>query len=671
MKINFWLDICALILDITIAAILFIRRSQTQKKNYRTSLFISCFILSFYSTILDLVLCLSINNLDFGTKNFAWLFTEKYFTVLYSSHFIIRFAYASIFLLYIYHIIGKRFLNTVNYLAVFTPVAITALMITYNMFSQKLFYFTTATFKFTRKPLIMVINVLGISYFYYIFFHLLRYKKNATRQTIFSIILLMVMSTMASIVQGYTMELRIDDFINTLSILIVYLCVESPNDYLDNLSCLENKRSFDFFIHTNLITKNNIEILLMTINNENIVNSKFEKKIDEEIITSIANFLRKISKKNLPFRLNKNTFAYVSAKTTKENNAIKMQNIYDEIRERFKKPFNCVNHSHIISYSCTLVSSPKDFKNEKELESIIKLSSEVKQRNKLLSLNDLDMKTFKKNETIKSMLSVNLESIDQTFFTNLFTFEYVKVYNSEKNIVDTLDASLVMKIKNDEEDFSVREKEFIPYAEKNGSIKKIFELELHAILEDVETSKALESGIENIIITLPSSELFNHSLEENIKEIFSLHSVPAKNIIFALLEESIISYERYIENNLRRLSKMGFRFALKNFGNGYTNINRIASMPLSIVYIDKEITEAFFNEKSDTPEAPITKQQSLFICSCNFIKTLNYKILIKHIETEEEMNFAKDNGCSYMEGFYFSKPLERLTPFSFGRKQEN
>lgn len=129
------------------------------------------------------------------------------------------------------------------------------------------------------------------------------------------------------------------------------------------------------------------------------------------------------------------------------------------------------------------------------------------------------------------------------------------------------------------------------------------------------------------------------------------------NIAVEILEDKNLSEEdiNVMASNLKRLKEKGVLILLDDFGKGYTGFGDLTELDISIVKIDKTITQNAINAAG----AVILK---------NIINTahdLGLKTLCEGIETEEHKKTVVEAGCDFLQGFYFYRPmpvskLERL-----------
>ena len=100
-------------------------------------------------------------------------------------------------------------------------------------------------------------------------------------------------------------------------------------------------------------------------------------------------------------------------------------------------------------------------------------------------------------------------------------------------------------------------------------------------------------------------------------------------------------------DNLTILKEKGISILLDDFGSGYTTFGDLQNLDISIVKIDKTITQ---NSVTDTG----------FIILKNIIRTasdIGFKTLCEGVETKEQEEAAIKAGCDFLQGYFYYKPM--------------
>lgn len=143
--------------------------------------------------------------------------------------------------------------------------------------------------------------------------------------------------------------------------------------------------------------------------------------------------------------------------------------------------------------------------------------------------------------------------------------------------------------------------------------------------------------------------LCDQNLAENIINIIEKYNIDYTCIAVEILEDkSLKQYEKdTMIKNLTLLKEKGVLILLDDFGKGYTSFGDLTDFDISIVKIDKSITQNATN-------------QTGFLILKNIIKTahdLGFKTLCEGVETEEHKKTVVEAGCDMLQGYYFYRPM--------------
>ena len=108
-------------------------------------------------------------------------------------------------------------------------------------------------------------------------------------------------------------------------------------------------------------------------------------------------------------------------------------------------------------------------------------------------------------------------------------------------------------------------------------------------------------------------------------------------------------------DSVTQFIRLDVDIAVDDYGTGYSNIKRVVSLPFDIVKFDKS-----FVDEMDDPKMWIA-----IVNTVNMLKRMNKKILVEGVEDKRTLDLFIDLGCDYIQGFYFSKPLEQADFIKF------
>lgn len=190
---------------------------------------------------------------------------------------------------------------------------------------------------------------------------------------------------------------------------------------------------------------------------------------------------------------------------------------------------------------------------------------------------------------------------------------------------------------------------FIPVLESHGLIT---DLDLY-IWEEVckWISRCIESGIKPLPVSVNVSvvDIIHTDIASVFEGLTHKYGISRDLIKIEITESAYMSNTEDINSAVQSLREKGFLVLMDDFGSGYSSLNMLKSLSLDIVKLDAQFLRT---DKSDE-EKSIQILESV----TNMTKTLGLPIIVEGVESREQMEFLQNIGCSYMQGYYFYKPM--------------
>ena len=188
---------------------------------------------------------------------------------------------------------------------------------------------------------------------------------------------------------------------------------------------------------------------------------------------------------------------------------------------------------------------------------------------------------------------------------------------------------------------------FLPYAEVVGAIlplgRWIFQQALDAY------SKLNLDELFFISINMSATEFTATDVGDFIISSMKKRAIPPNKLIIELTETVIMKNPIIVAEKMKSLTDMGVRIAIDDYGIGYSSLSLLKQLPIEILKIDKAFVTDIGKNLNDTIIVKSTIQLA---------HNLGIKVIAEGVETEEQFTFLQEHGCDYMQGYYFSKPLD-------------
>ncbi|WP_456393694.1 putative bifunctional diguanylate cyclase/phosphodiesterase [Persephonella sp.] len=134
-------------------------------------------------------------------------------------------------------------------------------------------------------------------------------------------------------------------------------------------------------------------------------------------------------------------------------------------------------------------------------------------------------------------------------------------------------------------------------------------------------------------------------------ELLEKNNIPKEHIILEITEEEAISEITVVKEAIRIAKSRGIRFALDDFGVGYSTFSYIKHFDIDIIKLDGSLVK---NIDKDLDNQIIVGGIA-YICQKKGIK-----LLAEMVETKEELETLKKLGVSYAQGFLFGRASSRF-----------
>ena len=236
-------------------------------------------------------------------------------------------------------------------------------------------------------------------------------------------------------------------------------------------------------------------------------------------------------------------------------------------------------------------------------------------------------------------------NIEKEIDNNRFFLEYQPVIDAKTRKI--IGAEVLSRL-NSETDGVISPGGFLSAVDSVGINEKfdyyIFEKNCKWISNDKKQREGYK-----YTINFSRSTLSEPKFADKIIGIAEKYNLKLSCLAVEILEDKKIigDAKQQMVDNLSMLKEKGISILLDDFGSGYTTFGDLQNLDISIVKIDKAITQ---NSTTETG----------FIILKNIIRTsrdIGFKTLCEGIETKEQEEAAIKAGCDLLQGFYYYKPM--------------
>lgn len=424
-------------------------------------------------------------------------------------------------------------------------------------------------------------------------------------------------------------------YASAVGIIIIYLRLENPESNLDKKTGFFNRNALLLYIRQLLNSDEDFYLLCMSYSlgvGDNVP-AEISEVISEEIFQFISNFSG-----TSVFRLTENEIVFLFLdKKEKER-------VYQELSERFEKPWGrdsmrMVNPRWYSMDDVRMVKRAEDCLNLFHYISQSSTEGRVSsENNDYISIDKSVMKELYKEREIENLLT-------QAMKRDWVEVYFQPIYSTSKQ--KFVSAEALVRI-HDETGKAISPGVFIDIAEKTGLIVKLGEMVFEKVCRFIRDENPIQYGIEYIEVNLSLIQCGYEFLAEDFIRIMKKYEISPQYINLEITETASLDEKRMLQQNMQDLQEFGVSFSLDDFGTGHSNLNYIVDMPVDIVKFDRGMIQAYFS--SD-------KAKYVMDAAMHMIQGMQLEIVSEGIETEEQYRTMDELGISFIQGYYFSKPL--------------
>lgn len=188
---------------------------------------------------------------------------------------------------------------------------------------------------------------------------------------------------------------------------------------------------------------------------------------------------------------------------------------------------------------------------------------------------------------------------------------------------------------------------FVPVAEESALIDSIGQWTLETACQAAASWGRQGLPEINVAVNLSPRQFQKPAvLTDNVARALADSGLDPSRLELELTESLALERPEEVNATLVRFREMGIRTAIDDFGVGHTGLDYLDRITVDTLKIDR----SFINRIGESGAPLVTAVISL-------ARGLNLDVIAEGVETHAQVNFLRQHGCRYMQGYLFSKPL--------------
>lgn len=494
---------------------------------------------------------------------------------------------------------------------------------------------------YTRGPWFGLLYITTILYIVYDILYIIRYRKLFSYNKIIAISAVIPLGMIAMFIQMVYPTALVEMFCSALSMLIVSIGIQRPEDYIDTFTSLLKHSAYVSDMKRAYYNNKHVNVIMLNITNFRTIQAMIGFDSATQVLKQVADKISEINRKlhgNAElYYLDNGRYRIVFPSGARNKAEEIADRINQELKER--RNFNGVDINlapFIVLARCPeeigdfrmLMSFGADFHERNPYTGQVMLASELYNREQLIIQNNID------------------RIIDRALENGSFQVYYQPIYSVSAG--KFVSAEALIRLIDPEYGF-ISPETLITAAEKNGAIHKIGELVFEKVCQFIASEEFERLGLDYIEVNLSVAQIMNGDLPGALLSIMKQYGITSDKINLEITETAAAYEQRVMMENLDRLTEAGISFSLDDYGTGYSNMQRVMQLPLKIIKLDK----SFVDENNNT------KMWVFLENTVRMLKDMDMEIVVEGVETQEMLDVFAALKCDFIQGYFFSKPIPK------------
>ncbi|MCA1989688.1 MAG: PAS domain S-box protein, partial [Desulfarculus sp.] len=413
--------------------------------------------------------------------------------------------------------------------------------------------------------------------------------------------------------------------------------------YHDALTGLPNRQLFNDRLEMALSRARrggeSLAVVFLDLDHFKTINDSLGHAVGDLLLQEVAQRLkRSVRQEDTVCRLGGDEFIMILPELGEVDQAVA---VAGRIIEDLEKPFSLRGHELYITCSIGITIYPND---GDDLETLVKNADMAMYRAKEQGRNTYRLFTPAMNQRARQRQEM-LSALRRAVERDEFLVHYQPQVDLFTEQVVGIEALVRWRPPSGE---MIPPDQFIPLAEETGLILSIGQKVLEAACR--QTAEWARQGHYRLRLAVNlSARQFNQpDLVERIAGVLEQTGLAPAMLELEITESTAMANLDATSGTLRRLHALGLTLSLDDFGTGYSSLNYLRRFAIDLLKIDRSFIKDL---PSDSDAATITE------AIVSMAHTLRLKVIAEGVETREQLNFLRNLGCDYVQGFLYSRPL--------------
>jgi len=225
---------------------------------------------------------------------------------------------------------------------------------------------------------------------------------------------------------------------------------------------------------------------------------------------------------------------------------------------------------------------------------------------------------------------------------NELVLHFQPIVNAESGLVDCFEAL----VRWDRPGFGLLPPdEFLPVAESSDLICQLDTWVLRESVAQLSRWNRMRGDRTlKVAVNVSGRHVSQHRIQSDVAGALRVSTVDPGQLVIEVTETALMDGS-VAATNLQALRNTGVIVSLDDFGTGYQSSAQLSRLPVDVLKIDRRFV--------DTSSAAARSLLELMVKAAH---AFGAEVVAEGVENEEELAFAREIGCEYVQGYHIAQP---------------
>jgi diguanylate cyclase (GGDEF)-like protein len=191
---------------------------------------------------------------------------------------------------------------------------------------------------------------------------------------------------------------------------------------------------------------------------------------------------------------------------------------------------------------------------------------------------------------------------------------------------------------------------FLPTAERYNLMLDIDKWVIHNAFRALRDASGLGVRL-GLSINLSAQSVCGSGIAGFIVDKLIEFDIDGHNITFEITETRALNNVAATAELIRRLRSMGVRFALDDFGSGFSSFTHLKNLDVDYLKIDGAFTQGILHDSVD---------RAVIQAITSIAHSVGKRTTAEYVDRPEIVHALQEAGVDYLQGYYVGRPVEYL-----------